>query len=328
MFSVVIPLYNKAPYIKNTITSVLSQTHNDYEVIIIDDGSTDGSGEIIAGICDPRVRLIRQDNGGVSAARNRGIELAKANYVAFLDADDIWMPNHLETLKILIDTYPKCGLYATSYSIVTEYGKYRQLIVKGNKPIGWHTKLDIDGYLDFIIGNFPFLTTTICISKPIIQDVGLFDIYLIRGEDQDMWLRIALKSDVAFINRITAIYNQGSTSFDQSSLTSHISPKLQKHASLISDQTINEKTRSKLDTYYTKRVLHIAQYQLLHGKKAQAQIHLKEAKGTSRYILWLFLLNLLNLLPSRFIDLIDTIYKRLLMSKNRNKIRINDERFL
>ena len=115
MISVVIPLYNKKESVAHTLKCVLMQTYQDFEVVVVDDGSTDGSAEIVEGVDDGRIRLIRQENGGVSAARNRGIKEAKREYVAFLDADDEWKPEHLQTLVGLMEKYPQCGAYSTNY---------------------------------------------------------------------------------------------------------------------------------------------------------------------------------------------------------------------
>lgn len=113
--SVVIPFYNKGPYIVRALTSVLAQTLQDFEVIVVDDGSTDGGAGRVMGFGDPRNRLIRQENRGVSAARYRGIEAARAELVAFLDADDEWMPRHLEALLRLREKCPQAGAYGTAY---------------------------------------------------------------------------------------------------------------------------------------------------------------------------------------------------------------------
>jgi len=115
--SVVIPLYNKAPYIARALASVITQTCQDFEVIVIDDGSTDGGAEIVRRLDDTRIRVIRQENRGVSAARNRGIESARTDFIAFLDADDEWTPTHLEALLRLRDRYPHAGAYGTAYLI-------------------------------------------------------------------------------------------------------------------------------------------------------------------------------------------------------------------
>ena len=115
MISVVIPLYNKEQYIERAVYSVLSQTFQQFEIVIVNDGSTDGSASVIERMDNPLIRLIHQKNGGVSAARNRGIEEARFEYIAFLDADDEWKENHLEIIAGLISKFPECGVFGTSY---------------------------------------------------------------------------------------------------------------------------------------------------------------------------------------------------------------------
>lgn len=113
-FSIIIPLYNKERMILRTLYSVLTQTYENFEIIIIDDGSTDKSVELISKKCaDDRIHLIRQKNSGVSSARNRGIESATGHYIAFLDADDEWMPYYLENVVMAIEKYPDAALYST-----------------------------------------------------------------------------------------------------------------------------------------------------------------------------------------------------------------------
>ena len=102
MISVVIPLYNKEKQIAKTLQTVLNQTYQNFEIVIVNDGSTDGSVEEVLRISDSRIRLVNQENGGVSAARNRGIDEAKGEYIAFLDADDLWDIDHLEVLYQLL----------------------------------------------------------------------------------------------------------------------------------------------------------------------------------------------------------------------------------
>ena len=118
MISVVIPLYNKEHQISETLRSVLEQTFQDFEVVIVDDGSTDKSAEEALKIRDPRIRLVRQENAGVSAARNRGVEEARFDLVAFLDADDLWKPEYLQTQYDLSRKYPQCDVFACNYEFV------------------------------------------------------------------------------------------------------------------------------------------------------------------------------------------------------------------
>ena len=128
MFSVIIPLYNKELSISNTIQSVLDQTFQNFEIVIVNDGSTDNSVKEVEKFDDKRIRLIHQENQGVSAARNRGIEEAKYEWIAFLDADDLWMENHLEEMTKLIHDYNDCKFNDTP-KIYDEYTRKNILVM-------------------------------------------------------------------------------------------------------------------------------------------------------------------------------------------------------
>ena len=130
-FSVIIPIYNKEKDVETTIKSVLNQTYIDYEVILVDDGSTDNSLDIVNAIEDDRIQIFTKQNEGVSKTRNYGITKAKAEYIAFLDADDYWYPNHLENLNFLITTYPNHNWFASAY----EKKRTEKLTVKMDSPI-------------------------------------------------------------------------------------------------------------------------------------------------------------------------------------------------
>ncbi len=179
-FSIVIPLYNKAPYINRALDSVINQTVQDFEIIVVDDGSTDNGAEIVQQIRDPRIRLIRQSNAGVSATRNRGIMEFNNELIAFLDADDEWGIGFLEDIFILINQYPNCGAYATSYKIIEANGNVNVPRVKG-LPTGRM------GIISNIFGIFqtglPFTASSIVIPKKTLLDVNGFPIGVGRGED-------------------------------------------------------------------------------------------------------------------------------------------------
>lgn len=202
--SVVIPLYNKEPHIKRAINSVLTQKIQDFEIIIVDDGSTDKGAEVVKGFTDPRIRLIQQKNSGVSAARNRGIKEAKADLIAFLDADDEWTPNFMETVLRLRKKYPKAGAYTTSYTYYYKC-KYIKPRCKAIPASPWEGEID-DYFKSIVKGHPPFCASCICVPKLVILKVGGFPEGTWLGEDSDTWARIALKYNIAFSWDIGVIY--------------------------------------------------------------------------------------------------------------------------
>lgn len=206
-FSVIIPLYNKENYIEDTLRSVINQIFQDFEIIIINDGSTDKSAEKANTIKDDRIQLFSIENHGVSYARNYGIKKASAPLIAFLDADDIWEENHLKHLKSLFDKFPNCGLYATAYAkrtkAITIPSIYR------NIPNQSHWMGIVANFFESSLVNCIAWTSAVMIPKKILEEFKGFDevITLGAGEDTDLWIRIALKYPVAFSNSVTAFHN-------------------------------------------------------------------------------------------------------------------------
>jgi glycosyltransferase involved in cell wall biosynthesis len=203
-FSVVIPLFNKERHIGRAIKSVINQTYQKFEIIVIDDGSTDDSVSEVLGIKDSRLRLIRQKNGGVSSARNKGIDEAKFDYIGFLDADDIWKPSFLESIKSLIEKYPQAGAYATAYEIKKEDGAFDESLNYDQFQQKWQGI--IDDYFKYAIRAPLISASSVVIPKKVFNKIGQFPIGIKRGEDLDMWCRIALNYDIAYFNEICATY--------------------------------------------------------------------------------------------------------------------------
>ena len=207
-FSVIIPLYNKAPYVRKTVESVLGQTFSDYELIIIDNGSTDGSSEIVASITDPRIQIIQlEENVGVSNARNNGVAASHGEYLCFLDADDWWEPSFLEEMATLITEYPDAGIYGTNYTIVNET-KHKTRVA----PIGVNVGLK-KGYINYcrVYAKtlcMPLWTGAVCMPRRVFNEAGGFPIGIKLGEDFLLWIRIALTHKVVFLNRPLSNYNQ------------------------------------------------------------------------------------------------------------------------
>jgi glycosyltransferase involved in cell wall biosynthesis len=205
-FTVIIPLYNKEPYIKRALETVLNQTYDNFEIIIIDDGSTDEGVRIVSSIHDTRIKVFSQMNSGVSAARNSGALLAKNQYLAFLDADDTWEPNFLQEILNLIDEFPYAGIYATNNKFIYPSGKvmlesFSDLFNGNNIGI-------IEDYFGLFakIQKSPFSNSNLCIPKKIYDEFGGYKEGVKLTEDSDLWCRIALKYDVAFSVKPLANY--------------------------------------------------------------------------------------------------------------------------
>lgn len=211
MFSVIIPLYNKADYIEKSIGSVFAQTYQEFELIVVNDGSTDDSLKNLRFIIsdlklsEEKIKIIDQLNQGVSIARNNGVKVSKYDFIAFLDADDWWEPTYLEEMKRLIEAYPEAGIFGSNYFIV-KYGHKRIA------PIGVarNFKRGIINY--FIVYSktlcMPLWTGAIIIKKAIYVKEKGFKSNLKLGEDFDLWVRVAMKFPVALLNKSLAYYNQ------------------------------------------------------------------------------------------------------------------------
>lgn len=203
-FSVVIPLYNKENFIAETLNSVLAQTFTDFEVIVVDDVSTDDSISVVEKIKDERIRIIRHEkNKGLSASRNTGIKNADSEMIAFLDADDLWKEEFLEKIFQLISLYPTAGIFASRYE--EEYPD--NLTIPIPSP---QTKLTDDmGMINFYTENLKkpiFCSSCICIKKHVFADTGFYDEKITFSEDIDLYIRASVKFSIAYCNEVLATY--------------------------------------------------------------------------------------------------------------------------
>ena len=211
MFSVIIPLYNKASYIEKAIRSVAAQTCRDFELIVIDDGSKDGGFETAKKLLDVLTPPLGgwgatcQKNQGVSVTRNNGVKLAKYDYIAFLDADDWWAPTYLEGMKNLIAQYPEAGIYGSSYFKVKN-GKY----IPANIGVEAGFQQGLINYFQVYAKTLwmPLWTGATILRKDVFNENNGFKPDLKLGEDFDLWVRVAIKYPVAFLNKPLAYYNQ------------------------------------------------------------------------------------------------------------------------
>ena len=205
MISIIIPLYNKEASIATALRGVLAQTYQDFEVVVVDDGSTDGGAAVVETFDDPRIRLIRQENGGVSAARNRGIAEARGEHVAFLDADDEWIPEFLEEIAALIAAYPESKARATNYIFNSNGVKSPTILRKMPFTEGRGV---LTNYFEVAsCSHPPMWTSAVCIERTLLQEIGGFPVGIKSGEDLLTWARIAVRTQWAYSLKPLAQFN-------------------------------------------------------------------------------------------------------------------------
>ncbi len=213
--TVVIPLFNKAQTIVATIHSVLAQSFLPIEIIVVNDGSTDQSPELVSGLNHPLIRLINQTNQGVSVARNTGIEFSNTTWIAFLDGDDLWMPDFLKTISQLHEKFKRAHILATAYDFLYTNGQ-RQAIKLNKMPF-----TEESGYLSnyFSVAassHPPICSSAVCVNKTALQQIGGFPVDLKSGEDLLTWAKLAVYNKIAYSLRSEALYvhqvsNEGSS---------------------------------------------------------------------------------------------------------------------
>jgi glycosyltransferase involved in cell wall biosynthesis len=194
--SVVIPAYKSRQFIAEAVDSVLAQTFKDFDVVVVDDGCPEGTGRFVAErYTSGQVRVLFQENRGPGAARNAGILGSSGAWVAFLDADDAWMPEKLEQQLALAAAHPEYGLISSSY-YKSEGGKFFERRRRGKS--GWV-------YPEVFMKNY-IRTSTVMIRRDCFDRVGLFDASLPLTQDYDLWLRMARAYPVGYVNRALATY--------------------------------------------------------------------------------------------------------------------------
>lgn len=203
--SVIIPLYNKALYIKRTIDSILAQTFQNFEIIIVGGKSLDGSEDIVRKYTDSRIRLIDEVGKGVSAARNQGVDAAISDLVAFLDADDEWYPDHLETILSLKKEFQNAGLCVAAHDMVVDNGVTVRTYLpeKGPRLL----KSYFSERVDAGIHNQFIMTSALAVEKQIFQRIGGFNINMAYGEDIDLYERMSIVTKIAYSPQVTVKYN-------------------------------------------------------------------------------------------------------------------------
>lgn len=199
------PLFNKEREVERSVRSVLAQSVSDFELLVINDGSTDRGPEIVHALHDRRIRVIDQPNSGVSAARNTGIQAAGTELIAFLDADDEWAPDFLETLLRLRCKFPSCSVFATSYLFATLDGKRRPAILRG---LGRDFSEGIlsDYFAVAFRSDPPLWSSAVGVSRAAMTAIGGFPVGVTSGEDLLTWARLAVNNEIAYSTKPSAVF--------------------------------------------------------------------------------------------------------------------------
>lgn len=294
MISIVIPLYNKENYILETVQSVLNQTYINFELLIVNDGSTDDSLSIVQSIQDNRIKIINLPNGGVCKARNTGISQAKSEWIAFLDADDWWDKNFLAEMVQTIKEYPSEKVFATGRSRI-----FKQNVKRYNNP--YLPKFETTKTIDYIkvISKYlpPINSSNSIINKNVLQKAGLFNIEQKLHEDHDLWLRICCTNQVVFINKNLSFYRKDIVG--SSSQGIYASQDFMQYLQTI--KSVKEKlSNDRLDffkKYYNRFILlTFIKFEGKYSKDDKRNVYQKASDVCD--VFYSFTLKIINILPS------------------------------
>ena len=239
-FSIVIPVFNKEKFVATTLKSVLAQTYIDFEIIIVNDGSTDTSEAIIKNFKDNRIRYFFKENQGVAIARNFGIDKATGDYICFLDADDYWLPTFLETMNLYIQKLPEQKVFACAIEVETKNKTFA-----AQYSIEKKSDYEVLDFFDASQKECALWTSSVAIHKSVFETVGSFDTNIKKGEDTELWIRIGLQFSIVFIWKVLAkyVYDKNSISrnlnyffepytFDKYAMAEQQNPKLKQYLDL------------------------------------------------------------------------------------------------
>lgn len=291
--SVIIPAYNSDRFIRETIDSVLNQTYRDFELIVVDDGSSDRTADIISSYKD-RLIYIRKENEGISTARNRGIEIARGEYLAFIDHDDIWFPEFLEEVVAELDKNKEARLcFANTYVMDGEKKRTRTLfdICPPHKGMVFEK---------LVKGNFiPVITTVI--RREVFEEVGLFDPRYRIAEDWDIFLKISKRYPITFIDRPLAEYRIHEASFSRQRdlmLTEFIDI-IGKYIS-----SVDKRTSRVLETIRRRAQFDLGIVYLNKSSRSKSREYFLNSLKADPLSLYFYIGLIINYLPNRLIEFI------------------------
>lgn len=295
VISIIIPLYNKEREVSRAIDSALAQTFPLFKLIVVDDGSTDKSASVVSSYQDERIRLIQKENAGVSSARNRGVAESGTDLVAFLDADDEWMPEFIETVIRLRNNFPSCMVFATSYLFCYVSQPSRQAILRDTFLTSGEGILS-DYFRVATRSDPPICSSSVAIDKKALLEIGGFPAGIIAGEDLLLWARLAARFDIAYSNRPLAKFWAPVAMTDRP-------VRIPQQPDVVA-QNLYELLRIVPAEKYQTLIEYIALWHKMRSvifiklnRGSDARIEIKKAVTLTKTSSRLFLLNLISFLP-------------------------------
>ncbi|NJL78661.1 MAG: glycosyltransferase [Richelia sp. RM2_1_2] len=272
--SVIVPVFNGERTIEETIKSILNQTFSNIEIIIINDGSTDTTLEILENIYDSRIKIFSYPNAGLSVSRNRGISQAKGEYISFIDADDLWTADKLELQWQVLQSNSQAAVAYSWTDYIDESGKF----IKSGRRI----KVNGDAFRKLLITNFLENGSNPLIRQQALEKVGGFDESLAAAEDKDMWLRLAANYEFVCVEKPQILYRTSTNSMSTNL-------KRQETASLkVIERGFSYPQAEKLQHLKKQSLSHLYQYLTFKAIEAPAQ---QRQTVIALYFWWNWMIN-------------------------------------
>ena len=277
LISVIIPLYNKENFIESTLKSALNQTFTDFEILIINDGSTDKSEEKILQFNDDRISIFNTINQGVSVARNFGIEKASGKMIAFLDADDFWCPHFLENMVSLIEKFPNEKVFSSAIQV-----QIKEKNFNATYSISKEKEVQILNFFEASHDQGAIFTSSAVFEKSVFETAGNFDVDLKTDEDTDLWIRIGLHYQIVFSWKIGVKYNYDAEGLSKKEVNFSAKTDFSKYADI-------EKSNLQLRKFLTIHRFSMALKSKIAGQKNNFKrfynlLHLEDLSAKQRFL--------------------------------------------
>ncbi len=270
-FSVVIPAYNAEKFINRSVESVLGQSFPDFEIIVVNDGSKDNTLGVLKDINDERLVVIDQENQGVSVARNNGIQNAKGEFICFLDADDEFLPKHMEHLDELIKTYPERSFFSTTFCISMRDDADNIVMPETNGSVVYYENF----VREMITHSEKICTGCICIKREMFENYGMFEPGVKIAEDTDMWERVYVHTGAVYSDNITVKRNRDGSEATRQYARGFDADPLNRMPVYLSDDTISDDVKESLKIQFELKKLSVVRSYLFVGDKTKARLALK-----------------------------------------------------